>query len=244
MLTISPTRIRIFQECAERYRLTYIRRAPFSAPSEGPQLAFGSSLHLALKQYHGLPDAGSLPAERLLRRCWGRGGYADAAQEAEYFAEGVAILRQYRDSIPPDVPCNREVTLSQVVLLAWQPVKFVGRVDRLDHCADGSKELLDYKTTVTGNVPTGEQLAADLPTYVYYTLGRLTFEDAPRVTVSQINLRTLDRSTAAYTPARLAANDDALAALAHALANGPYEARPGGRCSWCPVRKSCAAGGK
>ena len=130
MLTISPTRIRIFRDCPQRYALTYVRRAPPAAPSEGPQLAFGSSLHLALKQYHGLVAARSLPPERLLRQCWVGGGYADPSQEAEYFAEGVAILRQYRESVRADIPCNREVTLSQVVYLAWQPVKLVGRVDR------------------------------------------------------------------------------------------------------------------
>ena len=243
MLTLSPTRIRVYQDCPQRYALTYIHRVPTSTPAAGPRLAFGSSLHAALKEYYRRPPAATDAAiRRLLQRTWVRVGYTDFAQEAEYFAEGVTILRQYRDTLPPDVPCQQEVTLSQVVLLAWQPVKLVGRVDRLDHYPDGAKELVDYKTTASGASPTPDRLAADLPTFVYYTLGRLTFQDAPRVTVSQINLRSLDRSVAAYTPDQLAANDDALASLACSIETGPHEARPGGRCAWCPVRPSCPVG--
>ncbi|MFN8472608.1 MAG: PD-(D/E)XK nuclease family protein [Anaerolineae bacterium] len=243
MPTISPTRIRIFQECPQRFALTYIQHVPPSAPSAGPHFAFGLSLHEALKRYHKLPANRTLPADQLLQQCWVRGSYADAEQEAEYFDQAVAILRQYHDTLPPSaIHSQLEVNLSQIVYLAWQPVKLVGRVDRLDHFADGAKDLLDYKTTATGRSPTPEQLASDLPTYVYYTLGKMTFEGAPRVTVSQLNLRTLDRSAAAYTPEQLAANDNGLAVLAHAMANGPYEARPGGRCSWCPVRRDCPAG--
>ncbi len=243
MLTLSPTRIRIYQDCPQRYALTYIQRVPKSERTEGPQLAFGSSLHAALKAYYKLPPtARARPVERLLQEHWVRGAYADRAQEADYFTEGIAILRQYHETTPQAGRRDVEVTLSQVVRLAKQLVKLVGRVDRLDHYPDGGKELLDYKTTLTGLAPRPERLAADLPTFVYYTLGRLTFQKAPRVTVSQLNLRTLDRSAAAYTPDQLAANDAALAALACAIETGSYEARPGGRCAWCPVRHSCAVG--
>ncbi len=244
MLTLSPTRIRLYQDCPQRYALTYIQRVPPSAPSQGPHFAFGLSLHAVLKAYHArYPFKREMSLEEYLHRHWVRAGYSDAAQEADHFEQALAILRQYRDALPPAAFYSAmEVTLSQVVYLAWQPVKLVGRVDRLDHYADGGKELLDYKTTAAGRAPTPQQLAADLPTYVYYTLGRLTFQDAPRVTVSQLNLRTLDHAAATYTPEQVVANDQALAALAHAVANGPYDARPGGHCAWCPVRRSCPAG--
>ena len=244
MLRLTPSRVRDYYLCPQRYHLRYVAQVTPLAPVESPALAFGSSLHAALKTYHRLGGAAwRVSSAALLSQNWWRGQYNGPEQEGKYFAEGVAALDQYRRVMGPmrGERVQTEVTLTQDLMLNGEPVRLRGRVDHLAHAADGGVLVLDYKTSARGTAPDEEGLSADLPTFIYYLLGQGTFRRAPWVVVAQLNLRTLDRVEVCYTPAQQARNEAALAMLACALQAGPFDAQPSGACAACPVRLHCPA---
>ena len=245
MLRLTPSRVRDYLLCPLRYHLRYVAQVTPLAPVESPALAFGSSLHAALKAYHRLSPTAArrVSPVALLSANWWRGQYEGAEQEGKYFDEGVAVLEQYLRVVRPPrgERVQTEVMLTQDMTLNGERVRLRGRVDHLAHVADGSVLVLDYKTSARGLTPSEEELAADLPTFIYYLLGQRTFQRARRVVVAQLNLRTLDRVDVHYTPTQQARNAARLAALACAVQSGPFDPHPSAGCPACPVRLHCPA---
>ena len=245
MLRLTPSRVRDYLHCPLRYHLHYVAQVAPLEPVESPALAFGSSLHAALKTYHRLSPTAARRVSRaaLLSQNWWRGQYEGPQQEGKYFAEGVAVLEQYLRRVAPTQGerVQTEVMLTQDLMLNGERTRLRGRVDHLAHEVDGSVLVLDYKTSGRGLVPSEDGLAGDLPTFIYYLLGQRTFQRARRVVVAQLNLRTLERVEVTYTPWQQAENAERLAALASAVQAGPFDPHPSGACAACPVRLHCPA---
>ena len=243
MLRLTPSRVRDYLQCPLRYHLHYVAQVTPLAPVESPALAFGSSLHAALKAYHRLSPTAArrVSPAALLSQNWWRGQYEGAEQEGKYFSEGVTVLDQYLRTVGPPggERVQTEVMLTQDMTLQGERVRLRGRVDHLAHTPDGGVLVLDYKTSARGLVPGEDGLAADLPTFIYYLLGQRTFQHARRVVVAQLNLRTLDRVHVRYTPTQEARNGERLAEVACAVQTGPFEPHPSGACPACPVRLHC-----
>ena len=245
MLHLTPSRLRDYLQCPLRYHLRYVAQVAPLAPVETPALAFGSSLHAALKAYHrlGPTAARRVSPVALLSANWWRGQYEGPEQEAKYFDEGVAALDQYLRTVRPPrgERIQTEVMLTQDMPLNGERTRLRGRVDHLAHAADGGVLVLDYKTSARGLGPSEAGLAADLPTFIYYLLGQRTFQRARRVVVAQLNLRTLDRVEVHYTPTQQARNEGMLADIACAVQAGPFDPHPSAGCPSCPVRLHCPA---
>lgn len=132
-----------------------------------------------------------------------------------------------------------EVFLSRIVRLDKTRVRLGCKVDRLELHSDGILEVLDYKTSLLGRVPTEESLSVDLPTFVYYVLARVVYPEHRRVIVSQLNVLTLAKVEVEYNPLLLTLNKRALIDLVHEIENGNFEPRPTIVCAWYLVKEFC-----
>ncbi len=167
-LVLSPTRIRTYLECPRLYRYVYLEKLPryFKARAS---FSFGTSLHRALQEYHaaGGPqtqDAAALAGR--LEQHWIGAGYNSTASEQQRAALGREILAAYHDAGAGQEGVTR---FTEKTLRADMGDYFLtGRVDRIDELADGSLEVIDYKSGA--HLPSPAEVADDLAIAIYQLL--------------------------------------------------------------------------
>lgn len=240
MLSLTPTKLRDFLTCPQQYKLRHVDKV--CADMNPAALAFGRSLHAALEEFHR-GTGGSKPADpdRLLRRHWEAGAYADERESETHFVKGREALRRYLDSSPTSMVSvlGTEVFMAHVVNIRGLQIRLGCKADRVGLCPDGALEILDYKTNASGKLPTRESLLGDLPTFLYYVLARISYPQHDRVRVSLLNLLTLAKVDVEYPAAQVATNKQSLVTQIRAFASGSFEPRPCEACAWCPVQDHC-----
>jgi len=141
-MQVSYNKLKTFEECALKYRLTYIEKQPRPPIA---WLAFQRKVHAALAQYHTLARRdGNVDIDELLRAyddIWNLTQHPQLRDGVEY-QEGEEILRLYADleSRRNRVPAYLEKKLS----VPFGPYTLTGKIDRVDFAAD-SYSIIDYK---------------------------------------------------------------------------------------------------
>lgn len=246
MLSLSPSKLRDFLTCPQLYKLRHLDR--LGADANTAALSFGRSIHAALEELHKIEGApwGPLDPEHLLTRHWEAGAYSDKQESDSYFAKGCAALRRYAEGLPnsPARTLGVEVFLSRVVVLPGLRFRLACKADRISVDQDGVLEVLDYKTNISGRLPTAETLERDLPNFIYYVLSRTHYPDYPRIRVAQLNVLALVKVGVEYAPEQVAANKKNLIAQVRACASGDFGPKPCDACAWCPVQDNCQLFGK
>lgn len=146
--TLSPTRIATYLECAVKYRYIYQDRLGRIFLRARAGYSFGSTLHHVLQEFHE-QGATHTPEEMVteMEQRWIGAGYETAAQEQAHREAGQQIVQAYHAA-------HQERAVAQVETIATEktitcdlgPFKLSGRVDRIDKHADGSLEIIDYKS--------------------------------------------------------------------------------------------------
>lgn len=140
---VSFNKLKTFNECALKYRFTYVERLPRPPIAS---LSFYRRMHAALANYHFLAKRdGSVRQEDLLR------AYAESwnvvrnpeVRETKTFQEGEEILRRY---------CRTEqekgripVYLERSLHVPFGPYVLTGKVDRIDFAENDRYSIIDYK---------------------------------------------------------------------------------------------------
>jgi len=242
-IKLTPSRLRDYLACPLQYRLKHLDGFASTTVAHSPALAFGNSLHAALQTLHKDGSVQIEPHEIsiLLRQHWKSDGYSNPEQEEAQFQLGIATLRNYigKFSKVPGVIVGTELYLSR--LIAHEGLRFeLGcRADRIELHPDGTLEVLDYKTSANGEVPSEESLLNDTATFIYYLLTRIVYPKYPRVIVSQFNLISLNKVAVEYTDTQRAANKATLLNIVRVIKAENFEARLGAHCAWCAVRPHC-----
>ena len=168
---LSYSQIETFKICPLHYKLKYLYKIP-TAPSAA--LSFGTSMHLALKDFYlalqserhttrkDLRDLHKLLIS-LLKKNWQREGYLSKIHEAKMRLKGEKFLTdyfktKYDSKIIP-------VMLEQPFTVPLGNLKIGGKIDRVDVLSDGRIEIIDYKTGA--NVPTQKDIDKDLQMSFY-----------------------------------------------------------------------------
>lgn len=240
MLSLTPTKLRDFITCPQQYKLRHVDRV--CAEMNPAPLAFGRSLHAALEEFHRNHDCSkTADPDRLLRRYWEAGAYADERESEAHFVKGLDALRRYLDSPLASAKkvLGTEVFMARVVNLRGLQIRLGCKADRVGLCPDGALEITDYKTNASGRLPTRESLLDDLPTFLYYMLARISYPQYDRVRVTFLNLLTLATVSVEYDAGRVAANKQALLTHIRTFSSGAFGPRPGEACAWCPVQDQC-----
>lgn len=240
-LVLSPTRIRIFRECAAQYRLEYVDRLGrlYHRPRAG--FSFGSSLHRALETFHAAGGAEAVTAEELgetLTRAWVPQGYESREQETQWKAEALRIVEAYHaaaveraavEGAPPaPTLLYAEKTLRSDIA---DGIALSGRVDRVDEHADGSLEIVDYKSGRLDVLP--EDVSGSTALGIYQLLLKTLHPDR-RVFATLTALRTGASASHEQSPEERDALLAECVAIGEILRDRDWESVFPEPCDHCP----------
>lgn len=150
------------------YKLTYVTKIArfYYSPNIGD--SFGASLHRAIADFHSSGGHDTQTPDQLaerLRNTWTSQGYESSEQEREHLDLGMKMLTSYYENSR-----TGSVTIATEKQFREDMGEFIltGRIDRLDEHADGTLEVIDYKSGRES--VTGEQVANDLAMSIYQLL--------------------------------------------------------------------------
>jgi RecB family exonuclease len=169
--TLSPTRIATYLECAAKYRFIYHDKIGRFYLKARAGYSFGSTMHHVLQTFHeevrATGEAQSV--ERMLSEVetrWISAGYESAEQEQELRTAGADVVASYHAAVTERLSHGVETLWTEKTITTdMGPFRLSGRVDRIDRHADGTLEIIDYKSGRTE--VTSEDVAASLAMNIY-----------------------------------------------------------------------------
>jgi putative RecB family exonuclease len=248
---ISPTKLRVFNQCPAQYRLEYIERLGRFYHRARAGYSFGHTLHRALDAFHHAGGVGVVTADELsasLETLWVPGGYETAEQETAFRAEALRILGEYHaaeeqaaaQAAAAETPPAHLLWTEKTVRLALSPdVALSGRIDRVDEHADGTLEIVDYKSG-RDTVDTAE-VAESLALSLYQLLVKRAMPDR-RVFATLVALRTGASASAELTAEALAALEAECLETGEIIRNKDWESVqpiPNDHCPYCDFLPHC-----
>lgn len=245
-LTLSPSKVSAFKDCALAFRFSAVERIP--TPETVPT-AKGTLVHSTLQRLFGLEPAErsieaalrALEVEAELARAEGGDLAAlalDADAEAALLVDAERLVRNYFQLEDP-----RTVTPIGLELRLEVPVgdlNLVGIIDRLELDTDGGLVVTDYKT---GRAPSDRYEQSKLGGVHFYSL---LCEEAFGVRPAKVQLLHLhepvvitslptDQSTRGLRT-RVGA---IWQAVTLACEREDFRPKPGPLCSWCSFQQWC-----
>jgi putative RecB family exonuclease len=243
----SPAALTRYRTCPKRFYLQDVVRTDMP-PQSSPALAVGNAAHEALDRFYGLQPADrEPPAEiiaRALRSVWRAhvdpGLFETVEEEREAGLHLLDNLRRFVEVFDPlATPAARE---QWVAARLGNGARVYGKVDRIDNAADGTLELIDYKT---GRQRLSDDDLASEPAAQVYAVGA---EAELGRSVTRVRLIYLDGdgsvrpSEVRWEPEREdieAAAKELIALTEHIRNDDAFEATPGPHCRYCPFRFIC-----
>lgn len=246
MLSVTPTKLGDYLICPHKFNLKHIKKSGVFASS--PAFSFGTSMHRALQELH---KGKVLPlnfreAEKILGRFWEKAAYGSDDEERSYFDKGCQALRNYCESASEEIieTLGTEVYMSFVIDLREMKIRLGCKADRIALDSNQVLEIIDYKTNASGKVPTLEFLQADLATFLYYVLTKLTYPQYPQIKITFLNVLTMGKATVFYETEQIEANKKALWQCLKMLAKDEFSPRASEACSWCDFQDDCPTANK
>ncbi len=242
-LVLSPTRIRSWLECSLQYRFTYVDRIARFYRRPGPADIFGAVMHRTLQGFHAAGGAGEIGEDALdgmLQSNWVSAGFGSPEEEARFRDAGQRILRDYHRAAAS--AASRVVLLEKQLRRDYGSFILAGRLDRLDEHADGSLEVIDYKSTLSEVTP--EDVRGSLALGCYTLLVRHHFPGRP-VRASIYALASGLRATAEFPEEELEGLEEDIQRVARQIdAAESYPPVFGPHCAKCPYSRICYRGGE
>ena len=162
---LSYSQIETFRVCPLHYKLRYIYKVP-TPPSASA--SFGTSMHLALKNFFEQIADGAKPSDKLLYKLlednWIGEGYKSKKHERDFFEKGKLYLSGFlKEGFDPKIPT---IALEQPFTIPLgKDLRIGGRLDRVDDLGGGEIEIIDYKTGAT--IPSQREVDKNLQLSFY-----------------------------------------------------------------------------
>jgi putative RecB family exonuclease len=253
--SLSPTALRLYDQCPKAYAFAYVERAPADDPPSA-HLVFGNALHEALAFLFRLPvDERSLEiVQQALRHYWMRQRDRDQAfltrqEEATWGNAALEALELFCRNHAEELaiqPLAVEEWVRAPLQTAFSVAGKVDRVDRVSVPVDGDDDVVglrvtDYKTGKC-NLGDGDELADDRGAQVYALAATRTFRQ-PVVAVRFLYLREDRAVTWDVEREDLQALEERLTTATQQIGlEEEFEARPDFHCTWCKHRRICPEG--
>ena len=238
-MPLSASAIESYETCPLKFKLRYDWRLP-EEPTAA--LQYGGIMHALLKQYFDESKAGKPPSdEQMLARF--RAEFAntkidDPTQRMLYERDGLRQLADFLAARRADAGTFEVLATEQQFRVTIGSVTVTGRIDRIDLCADGVVQVVDYKT---GKAKDEKEADKSLQLSIYalavpkidpqLTPGRLVFYNL--VTNAGVETRR--------TPEALQKVEGKVRDVAAAVRAGNFEPKPGFHCRWCGYKDLCPA---
>jgi RecB family exonuclease len=203
-------------------------------------MQYGATMHRVLRAYYDSVRLGRKKTDeemlQLFRDDLATTGIQDEYQRELYLKKGLQQLQDFlagtRSTPAPEVLHTEEWFDVQIA-----GTKVAGRIDRMDRAADGSVNIVDYKT---GKARSQEDADESLQLSIYamaafekwgYHVGSLVFHNL------EGNVPILSKRA----EFQLAEARDRVLAAARGIAEGNFEPKPDFHCSFCAFRGLCPA---
>jgi putative RecB family exonuclease len=231
---LSPTKIATYLECAMKYRYIYVDRIGRFYLRAHSYYSFGSTLHQVLQNFH--EEGGVQSREQMVEQYeqkWISAGYETPEQEQEYRAAGAEIVQAYHAAATERAAQEVETLYVEKTISAdLGPFLLSGRVDRIDRHADGTLEIVDYKSGRWETTP--EEVAADLAMNIYQLIMR-RLHPGTRVIATIYCLRSGSQASAEMSDAEAETFAADLLALGEEIIHRDYENVEPVPCPACPT---------
>lgn len=145
MITLSPFKINVFQQCPLRYKFHYIDKLYKKYKKERNYLSFGDSLHRTLGDFFkiSVEERSYENLEKLYRKNWLRKGYSSIDEEKEWRLKGIKILKSFYQIEDFKI---KSFLIEKSLKGYYGSFRLYGRIDRADLISDNEAVIVDYKT--------------------------------------------------------------------------------------------------
>ncbi len=239
--SLSPSRITTYLACPLKYRWTYVDPRGKWFLRAKSYYSFGLSLHAVLQRFHDSEDAGVQTTDEAiasLEENWVSAGYSSPEEAAEALAEGRELITAYLESPSSATPGAQTLFVEKQLRTDLGSFSLVGRIDRVDERADGSVEIIDYKS---GEKWTENALKEDIALNCYAMLLRTIIPDK-QIFTSIVSLKSGDKCSVEATTAALEDFKNDLVFIGSEIVNREYhEITPcvKGICQKCDFLPLC-----
>lgn len=247
-MRISYSALNAFKICPLKYKYAYIDR--IKTPQSKDQL-FGTWAHETLKMMHtpqALPPTEKQVLDFFMARFDEK--VFDSSQEAQaYLYQAVSMIKNY---YAKNYPSNFNIVSLETNFTT--PLRFQndahlisGRIDRIDKLADGSFEIIDYKTS--RKMPSQKNVDEDLQLSIY-NLGIINqwpslfrVQKKP-VYLSLYFLKHSEKLTSQRTFQQLVQTKDQLLSDISSIQKefkktNSFQPRQNALCNWCEYQNQC-----
>ncbi len=242
-MRISYSALDTFSTCPAKYKYQYIDKI---AVLKSKELVFGTLIHECMHMFHEPTRSTPVSEDELLKyfaEKWDASVYQNDQEESFAFHQGVALLKKYYLQnqgadfnivdleTPFEVPFLENKELHQIT----------GRIDRIDKLADGTFELIDYKTS--RKMPSQENVDRNFQLSVYY-LGitnrwpSLQKENRP-VKLSLYYLIHGEKLSTLRTNQQAQESKEKILSLISQIKESDFQPRANPLCSWCQYQPYC-----
>ena len=244
---LTPSRAEVLQNCPLAFEQKFLKglSEPFRS---SPASQLGTNVHAALHTFYGRgAHCQQTQADllELLSAKWDSAAFTSIEEERTYLAEARLLLKDFYDATQDEPACKSRLLekpyrSARPLMLGRHKVTLSGRFDRLDVLADGSVEVLDYKTgnPPPAGLPDAEEMAERLDNLIYYRLAAELYPQARSITVSRYYLKSKRKVSVLYTSSHLATARATLLELLDGLDEGIVPPTQNESCTWCLVRKA------
>jgi CRISPR/Cas system-associated exonuclease Cas4 (RecB family) len=182
-----------------KYRWTYVdNRGKWYLRSKS-YYSFGTSLHSVLQRFHDSGDQGvttTAQAVAALEENWIKAGFSSQDEMMQALSEGKDIVEKYVDTVVAAPVTSHTILVEKSLQMDFERFALLGRIDRVDELADGTLEIIDYKSGRQS--VTEDEVASDLAMCCYQLLVRESYPGRP-VVASIIALRSGEKATASMS---------------------------------------------
>lgn len=249
-VTLSPSKVTAFKDCALAFRFSAIDRIP--EPTSAA-MAKGTLVHAALERLFALE-----PEERTVEAALAALGQAAEAlrapgreldelalppdEEATFLAAAEHLVRNY--FLLEDPRTVRPIGLELRLEIPVGDLRLVGIIDRLELDADGELVVTDYKT---GRAPSDRYEQAKMGGIHFYSLLCEELFGRRPARIQLLHLHEPVVITAVPTDQSTRGLRTRVGAIWEAVTRAcereDFRPKPGPLCNWCSFRQWCPAHG-
>lgn len=189
-IRLSYSKMSLYLNCPRSYKKLYIDKVP---PKPQPFFSFGTTIHETFERVY---DPGNPIEKPTLQqvidiydevRLTHREGFESDAMEEQYRQDGIRQITMYYNHYIKDAEFKPAYSIEDYFEIpCGKYAVMTGFIDRIDRLADGTYEILDYKTEPT--MRTQEAVDADKQLSIYYW----ACEDTLGLKISKLSLLMLD----------------------------------------------------
>jgi RecB family exonuclease len=240
-IPLSGGKVDLYLTCPKKFHYTYVRKIR-KGGAPGAHLSFDQSLHAALRDFYRDKSPGEpFKIEKLaqfLIKNWDSRGYKSPEEELEFKNLATTAMKNYFEKYCQTPPRHIEVDyFFKVDLFGGE---YSGKIDRVDKLADGTLELIDYKS---GKVPAGGVYELEQNLNV-----QLLFHAADRIwpskvrKISFIYLKENETLTVMRNANEMAMAQKRYLDICEQIYQGKFDPVRSSACTYCDFQEMCPVG--